>query len=114
MNDYNELRAALAAGPSVEWEGEGVYSAAFMLAASPATIAALFAERDATREDAARLDWIDSQWRNGVHVEACAKGDGTTWHALRRECNVYSAGEHSADNVRAAIDAARNKPPSPI
>ena len=66
----------------------------------------VIAEIERLQADAARLDWIDSQWRNGVHVEACAKGDGTTWHALRRECTVYDAGEHSAENTRAAIDAA--------
>ena len=66
----------------------------------------VIAEIERLQADAGRLDWIDSQWRNGVHVEACAKGDGTTWHALRRECTVYDAGEHSAENTRAAIDAA--------
>ncbi len=69
-------------------------------------LTALMREIERLRADAGRLDWIDSQWRNGVHVEACAKGDGTTWHALRRECTVYDAGEHSAENTRAAIDAA--------
>ena len=66
----------------------------------------VIAEIERLQADAGRLDWLDSQWRNGVHVEACAKGDGTTWHALRRECTVYDAGEHSAENTRAAIDAA--------
>lgn len=64
------------------------------------------AERHQLQKDAARLDWIDSQWTQGVHVEACGQGDGTTWHAVKRACTVYGDGTHAGENIRAAIDAA--------
>ncbi len=59
------------------------------------------------RLDAARLDWIENQWRDGLHVEACAVGDGSTWHALRKQASVYVGNSEAyGDTIRAAIDAA--------
>ena len=69
-------------------------------------LTALMREIEGLRADAGRLDWIDSQWTQGVHVEACGQGDGTTWHAVKRACTVYGDGTHAGENIRAAIDAA--------
>ena len=66
----------------------------------------VIAEIERLQADAGRLDWIDSQWTQGVHVEACGQGDGTTWHAVKRACTVYGDGTHAGENVRASIDAA--------
>lgn len=69
--------------------------------------AALMARVEGLERDAARIDWIENQWRDGVHVEVCAVGDGTTWHSLRKQACVYVGNSESyGDDIRAAIDAA--------
>lgn len=55
--------------------------------------------------DARRLDWLDAQWVDGVHVEVGAKGTGYGIYNPRATIFLRKF-EGSADNVRAAIDAA--------
>jgi predicted sugar kinase len=62
-------------------------------------------ERDETRRDAARLDWLDTQM-DGVHVEAGVAGGEyqMSWFAT-----VYTfCDEFRAGTVREAIDKAMN------
>ncbi len=68
----------------------------------------LQAELAAAKRDAARLDWLDSQWRDGVHLEVCAKNTGLTWHGLYPSATVFIGDKEFHDlHVRSAIDAAR-------
>jgi hypothetical protein len=73
-----------------------------------AYIESLVAERDSLVEDAERLNWLESAWRDGVHAEVCAKGDGTTWHAMAPSASVFvGPTTYTGGTLRAAIDAAR-------
>ena len=63
------------------------------------------AERDALAKDTWRLDWLDAQWRDPIHLEVSArsvKGD-----CYVRECVLFMPkGEVRAADVRSTIDAA--------
>jgi hypothetical protein len=76
-------------------EGPGIY-----LTATPQ------APAEPPSEDTKRLDWIEAQWRDGIHVECCATG-GPTVHGLRKTVTVYFADKacEGAD-IRDAIDGA--------
>jgi hypothetical protein len=65
------------------------------------------AEVQRLREDAERLDWLERQATNGVHVECCHSGSFSGAN-LQRTCTLFMpSGDHKADNLRDAIDAAR-------
>ena len=73
------------------------------------TIVALRARVAELGRDAGRLDWVDAQWRDGIHIEVCSVGNGTTWHGLHRKASVYIRGMDFVggdETIRAAIDAA--------
>jgi hypothetical protein len=60
----------------------------------------------AAERDAARLNALDSLWREGVHLEVCATG-GPTWHALHATATLFvGAKEYKGTSVREVIDAA--------
>lgn len=63
---------------------------------------------DEPREkDAARLNWLESQFADGVHVEGCYTG---SWDqaTLKRVATVfYGSREGTGSTIREAIDAAR-------
>lgn len=57
--------------------------------------------------DAERIDWLQDAWRDGVHVEVCAKGNGTTWHAMAPSASVFVGPKvFTGKTLRKAIDAA--------
>lgn len=92
-----------------EWEYE-THKADYRLAAE-AVLALAIAPPAPVSEDAARLDWLDSQWVDGVHVEVCAKVAITD--RLVPISTVFSGrpqADFKAGNVRAAIDAAMQEP----
>lgn len=61
-------------------------------------------ERDALAKDKARLDWLDAQWRDPIHLEVGARsvlGDGYV-----RECVLFTPkGDVQGADVRFTIDA---------
>lgn len=62
--------------------------------------------------DARRLDWIQRQWQDGVHVEVCGKGDGTTWRAVVPAASVFVGPlTVTGSTLREAIDAAMKEGP---
>ena len=77
----------------------------FELEQLQAELAEARAERDAMAKDAWRLDWLDAQWRDPIHLEISTrsvKGDGYV-----RECVLFMPkGEVRAADVRSTIDAA--------
>jgi hypothetical protein len=49
--------------------------------------------------DSALLDWLDAQWRDGVHVEVCAVGHDP--YSMNRRATVYIGNQESrGDTVR--------------
>jgi len=57
-------------------------------------------------KDGERLDWLDKQWADGVHVEVCATGSFSGCN-LAKVATVYVGdAKHSATTVREAIDTA--------
>jgi hypothetical protein len=61
--------------------------------------------------DTERLNWLEAQWREGVHVEVCAIG-GPTWHGLKPASTAYVGGRQRTDEtLRGAIDAIRGAAP---
>lgn len=69
-------------------------------------VLALADAHDAMAKDAARLDWIESQWTNGVHIEVCAIGK-CSGDVLEKQATVFTrSGDHKSGTVRGAIDAA--------
>lgn len=92
-----------------EWEYE-THKVEYRLAAE--AVLALAATPPApVSEDAARLDWLDSQWVDGVHVEVCAKV--AIADRLVPISKVFSGrpqADFKAGDVRAAIDAAMQEP----
>lgn len=112
---YESLRAAAkeaTPGPHhiyTHWRDDNNWQAneAWHRAAEPQLITALLAERDALLKDAERLNWLDSQWRDGVQLEVCAKNEGATWHTLRREAAIYDRTStiSTGGTAREAIDA---------
>jgi uncharacterized membrane protein YebE (DUF533 family) len=74
--------------------------------------AALLAHLQKMGEDAERLDWIDQQWTNPMHLEMYARS--TMPEAYEPHCVIFTATEeHRAKTVRAAIDAAIAKGKEP-
>lgn len=58
-------------------------------------------------EDSAMLDWLESQWQDGIHVELCATNDGLTVHGLRPAATVFTRiDETKGSSIREAIRAA--------
>lgn len=58
-------------------------------------------------EDAARLDWLESQFGDGVHVEGCHSGAWSERNLARCATVFYGNKEARATTIREAIDAAR-------
>ncbi|MGE3923563.1 MAG: hypothetical protein AB7G13_11585 [Lautropia sp.] len=105
-----------------DWSGATWTDATYIAAANPVVIAALLAERDRLAAemghlsgDAARIDWLDRQWRDGVHLEVCAEQmpGGMTHHTLRPTAAIYGRTSTVATgaSAREAIDAAMTKDP---
>lgn len=66
----------------------------------------LLQKEEGDGKDAARLDWLERQAGDGVHVECCHSGS-FSGADLQRVCTVFMPkGEYDADTLRAAIDAA--------
>lgn len=62
----------------------------------------------AAAKDAERLDWLERQSTNGVHVE-CSHSGSFSGANLQRVCTVFMPNaDYKADTLRAAIDAARS------
>ena len=72
----------------------------------------LTAERDELRrqlaeaeQDARRLNWLDDQWQDPIHLEVGTRR--VNEYRLERECVLFlPIGETRGSDVRAAIDAA--------
>lgn len=66
------------------------------------------ADEASRARDAERLDWLESRYADGVHVEVFASGSAT-WHGLRPTTTIYVGHEQWSGNgsLRDAIDAAR-------
>lgn len=81
----------------------------------PSTIQFAGDEPEEYRTDAERLNWLDRQWRDGVHLEVCAEqSEGLgTWHTLRPYAALYdrTSTVHVGTTARQAIDAAMKARP---
>lgn len=66
------------------------------------------AERE---RDAARLDWLDSQSADGVHLEVCHKGSWAEGDLAKTATVFIGRKEFTARNSRIAIDAAMKETP---
>lgn len=67
--------------------------------------------------DTARIDWCERSWPDGLHIEACGKGNGD--HRFPdKACTVFiGPREYRGAEIRAVIDAAmagRPKPCGPL
>lgn len=61
--------------------------------------------------DAARLDWLDSQSADGVHLEVCHKGSWAEGDLVKTATVFIGRKEFTARNSRIAIDAAMKETP---
>ena len=63
---------------------------------------------EAVERDAARLDYLERRWMDGVHLEVCHKGGGDhpLSNAVMSVTLYVGSKEYAGDKVRAAIDAA--------
>lgn len=62
----------------------------------------------AVPDDTKRLNWLDAQWADGIHVEVCASNHGRGADSLGRFATVFTrrSGGRASSNIRDAIDEA--------
>jgi len=58
------------------------------------------------RKDAGRLDWAESQWADGLHIEACGEGSCSGDRVQKIATVYFGKSECTRRTIRAAIDAA--------
>ena len=84
----------------------GCWTCATAIRAFAATLPDSDSDDDA--RDAARLDYLERRWMDGVHLEVCHKGGGD--HPLRNAVMAVTlyvgSKEYHSDNVRTSINAA--------
>jgi hypothetical protein len=65
------------------------------------------AARVAAEEDVRRLDWCETKWTDGLHVETCGASPGGNAEPRKTATVFVGKNEHKAHTIRAAIDAAK-------
>ena len=63
-------------------------------------------EIEALRNDAERIDWLEAQFANGVHVEGCFTGNWDQATLARAATVFFGSKEARGKTIREAIDAA--------
>lgn len=89
--------------------GMGRHCAKFMAQAADMIerLASKAAPMTTENDDTARLNWIERQWTEGVHVEVCGIGRGLTWHTVAKAASVFVGPQtYKGATLRDAIDSA--------